>query len=316
MTDLVRRDLPVGISRRWWPSRRSAPTPSGPADLRGSAEAVAALLTGAGCPEVEVVSAGGGPAVLGRYPGAAGDADGLPVRPPRRPADRRRDAVDQPAVRGRPSEAIACTGAARATTRAASLCTWPRCAPSTDGRRSASRCSSRVRRRSAPRPWPRILADHHDRLVADVYVIADSGNWAVGEPAFTTTLRGLADCVVEVRTLDHAVHSGAYGGVAPDALTALCRLLATLHDEQGNVAIAGLHHGTGTGPRVSARPATSRVRGAGRRRLPRLGQRGRAALEPAGRRGDRPGHHPGRQGVEHSDPECSGQDQLAGGARR
>ena len=91
----------------------------------------------------------------------------------------------------------------------------------------------------------RILADHHDRLLADVYVIADSGNWAVGEPAFTTTLRGLADCIVEVRTLDHAVHSGAYGGVAPDALTALCRLLATLHDEQGNVAIAGLHHGPG-----------------------------------------------------------------------
>ncbi len=90
-----------------------------------------------------------------------------------------------------------------------------------------------------------ILAAERDRLAADVYVIADSGNWAVGEPAFTTTLRGLADCVVEVRTLDHAVHSGAYGGVAPDALTALCRLLATLHDDEGNVAVAGLHHGTG-----------------------------------------------------------------------
>jgi acetylornithine deacetylase/succinyl-diaminopimelate desuccinylase-like protein len=90
-----------------------------------------------------------------------------------------------------------------------------------------------------------VLAAHHDRLRADVYVIADSANWAVGEPAFTTTLRGLADCVVEVRTLDHAVHSGAYGGVAPDALTALCRLLATLHDDEGNVAIVGLHHGTG-----------------------------------------------------------------------
>lgn len=73
----------------------------------------------------------------------------------------------------------------------------------------------------------------------------DSGNWAVGEPAFTTTLRGLADCVVEVRTLRHAVHSGAYGGVAPDALTALCRLLATLDDDQGNVAIEGLHAGPG-----------------------------------------------------------------------
>ncbi|MFP5283255.1 MAG: peptidase dimerization domain-containing protein, partial [Actinomycetes bacterium] len=69
---------------------------------------------------------------------------------------------------------------------------------------------------------------------------ADSANWGAGEPALTTTLRGLVDCVVEVRTLDHGVHSGMYGGVVPDALTTLCRLLATLHDEQGNVAVAGL----------------------------------------------------------------------------
>ena len=85
-----------------------------------------------------------------------------------------------------------------------------------------------------------LLDEHRSELAADVFVIADSGNWAVGQPAFTTSLRGLAGCTVEVRTLDHAVHSGEYGGVVPDALTALCRLLATLHDDQGNVAIAGL----------------------------------------------------------------------------
>ncbi|MFT4227405.1 dipeptidase [Micropruina sp.] len=85
-----------------------------------------------------------------------------------------------------------------------------------------------------------ILEGHRDLLAADAYVIADSGNWNVGEPAFTTTLRGLVDCVVEVSTLDHALHSGQYGGAVPDALTALCRLLATLHDADGNVAIEGL----------------------------------------------------------------------------
>jgi acetylornithine deacetylase/succinyl-diaminopimelate desuccinylase-like protein len=85
-----------------------------------------------------------------------------------------------------------------------------------------------------------LLEQHREELAADVFVIADSGNWAVGQPAFTTSLRGLAGCTVEVRTLDHGVHSGEYGGVVPDALTALCRLLATLHDDQGNVAIAGL----------------------------------------------------------------------------
>jgi acetylornithine deacetylase/succinyl-diaminopimelate desuccinylase-like protein len=90
-----------------------------------------------------------------------------------------------------------------------------------------------------------ILAAHREALDADVFVITDSTNWAVGTPAFTTSLRGLVDCVVELSTLDHALHSGAFGGVAPDALTAICRLLATLHDSQGNVAVAGLHAGTG-----------------------------------------------------------------------
>ena len=56
----------------------------------------------------------------------------------------------------------------------------------------------------------------------------------------TTSLRGGFNAVVEVRTLDHAVHNGVYGGPVPDALTALVRLLATLHDEHGDVAVAGL----------------------------------------------------------------------------
>jgi acetylornithine deacetylase/succinyl-diaminopimelate desuccinylase-like protein len=85
-----------------------------------------------------------------------------------------------------------------------------------------------------------LLEEHRADLAADVFVIADSDNWAVGHPAFTTSLRGIAECIVEVRTLDHGLHSGVYGGVVPDALTALCRLLATLHDDQGNVAVAGL----------------------------------------------------------------------------
>jgi cysteinylglycine-S-conjugate dipeptidase len=85
-----------------------------------------------------------------------------------------------------------------------------------------------------------LLEKHREDLSAEVFVIGDSGNFAVGVPTFTDTLRGLAEAYVEVRTIDHALHSGGFGGVIPDALMVLVRLLATLHDDQGNVAVQGL----------------------------------------------------------------------------
>ncbi|MDY6869481.1 MAG: dipeptidase [Actinomycetota bacterium] len=91
-----------------------------------------------------------------------------------------------------------------------------------------------------------LLAAHKESLAADVIVIADSDNWSTDRPALTVSLRGLADCVVEVATLDHGLHSGLWGGVVPDALTVLVRLLASLHDDDGNVAVAGLHEGSAT----------------------------------------------------------------------
>ena len=84
------------------------------------------------------------------------------------------------------------------------------------------------------------LRDHREKLAGDVIVVADSGNWAVGTPALTTSLRGMASLEFTVTTLDHAVHSGMYGGAVPDAALAMTRLLASLHDEDGAVAVDGL----------------------------------------------------------------------------
>lgn len=84
------------------------------------------------------------------------------------------------------------------------------------------------------------LDENRADLAADVIVVADSGNWTVDVPALTTTLRGLVSQVIEISTLDHALHSGMYGGAVPDAMLATIKLLASLHDDAGNVAIAGL----------------------------------------------------------------------------
>lgn len=87
------------------------------------------------------------------------------------------------------------------------------------------------------------LEKYQAKLEADVIVVADSSNFSTTVPAITTTLRGLVSQVFEVRTLDHALHSGMYGGVVPDAMLVMTRLLASLHDEVGHVAVAGLHQG-------------------------------------------------------------------------
>jgi acetylornithine deacetylase/succinyl-diaminopimelate desuccinylase-like protein len=78
------------------------------------------------------------------------------------------------------------------------------------------------------------------RFAADVMLIGDMGNVRPGVPTLTAALRGMANVVVEVRTLASAKHSGLYGGAAPDALLALLRALASLHDDAGDVAVSGL----------------------------------------------------------------------------
>jgi cysteinylglycine-S-conjugate dipeptidase len=83
---------------------------------------------------------------------------------------------------------------------------------------------------------------HGDLLRADAIIVADSGNFSLGVPTLTTTLRGLTNVVVTVTTLQNAVHSGMFGGPAPDALFALIRMLATLRDDAGNTTVRDLEH--------------------------------------------------------------------------
>ncbi|WP_016908162.1 M20/M25/M40 family metallo-hydrolase [Streptomyces xiaopingdaonensis] len=84
-------------------------------------------------------------------------------------------------------------------------------------------------------------ATEPERFACDAMVVADTGSIRPGTPTLTTALRGVAELTVEARTLESAVHSGEYGGAAPDALLALLHALATLHDAHGDVAVGGLH---------------------------------------------------------------------------
>jgi cysteinylglycine-S-conjugate dipeptidase len=86
-----------------------------------------------------------------------------------------------------------------------------------------------------------------DLFAADAYVIADIGPQRVGRPGLTTALRGDVACTVTVRTLANPVHSGMFGGAAPDAMTAMIRILDSLHDENGDTVIPGVDSGSWSG---------------------------------------------------------------------
>lgn len=90
------------------------------------------------------------------------------------------------------------------------------------------------------RSFKNFLAQHRDELAADVIVVADSDNWTVDTPSLTVGLRGNVTFKLTVSTLQHASHSGMFGGAVPDAMLATIQLLATLHDASGAVAVTGL----------------------------------------------------------------------------
>ncbi|WNI19264.1 dipeptidase [Actinacidiphila sp. ITFR-21] len=85
---------------------------------------------------------------------------------------------------------------------------------------------------------------HPELLAADTIVIGDAGNFQAGLPTVTSSLRGMALLEVRVATLEGNLHSGQFGGAAPDALAALIRMLSSLRDETGATTIDGLD-GTG-----------------------------------------------------------------------
>ena len=234
----VRADLEdlIRIESVWSdPARRS--------EVHRSAERVAALLRDAGFAEVQIVAEGGAPAVIAHHPAPPGAPTVLlyahhDVQP-------EGDATQWDSPPFDPEERDGRLYGRGSADDKAGIAVHLAAFHAHDGNPPVGVTVFVEGEEECGSPsLSALLAGHGDKLAADVIVIADSDNWTSEIPALTVSLRGLADCVVEVATLDHGLHSGLWGGVVPDALTVLVRLLATLHDEEGNVAVPGLHEGT------------------------------------------------------------------------
>jgi acetylornithine deacetylase/succinyl-diaminopimelate desuccinylase-like protein len=209
------------------------------ADVQRTAEQIVAWLKDLDCPEVQIVEEGGMPAVIAHFPAPAGKPTVClyahhDVQPIGNPDEWTSAAFEAEVRNGRLYGRGAADDKGGVLAHFAALRAF-------DGKPPVGvKLFIEGEEEIGSGSLATIIERHHEALKADAFVIADSGNWEVGAPAFTTTLRGLADCVVEVSVLDHGIHSGEYGGLVPDALMVLCRMLASLHDDEGNVAVPGL----------------------------------------------------------------------------
>ncbi len=306
----VRRDLEdlVRIESVWAdPARRG--------EVQRSAEAVAKLLSDAGFGDVQIVSEGGAPAVIARHPAPPGAPTVLlyahhDVQP-------EGDHSQWQSPPFEPTERDGRLYGRGSADDKAGIATHLAAFRAHDGNPPVGvTVFVEGEEESGSPSLSRLLAAHRDTLASDVIVIADSDNWSTDVPSLTVSLRGLADCVVEVATLDHGLHSGLWGGVVPDALSVLVRLLASLHDDDGNVAVAGLHEAEGRRCRLSAGAGSRGGRPARRRVRDRLRLSAATALGQTGDHGHRDRHHADRQVVEHADPAGAGEGQHAGRAGR
>ncbi len=212
-------------------------------DVRRSAEATAELFRGEGFEDVQILSSGGGaPAVVARKPAPEGAPTVLlyahhDVQPVGNVADWESEPFE-PTERGDrrygrgAADVLAGIVAHLAAIRAHGGNPPVGLTVFVEGEEEVGSPTLEV-----------FLEEHKDLLEAGVIVIADSTNWEIGVPALTTTLRGNVDVFVDVSTLGHGVHSGMWGGLVPDAVMCMVRLLATLHDDEGNVAVEGLVSG-------------------------------------------------------------------------
>ena len=230
-----------------------------PANVRASAEATRDILRSAGVADARLLELDGGhPAVVGEISGPTGAPTALLYAhhdvQPEGDAGAWRTPPFEPTIRdGRLYGRGAADDKSGIAVHAAAL----RALGAPDG--AELPCTVKVvvegEEECSTAHLPDLVQGTGDLLRADVAMVADGGNYRTGVPTIGTSVRGVTDCLVRVDVLPIAQHSGAYGGPIPDAIMALARILASLHDDRGDVAIAGSGRSSGTArhtPRASS----------------------------------------------------------------
>jgi len=226
-----------------------------PANVRRSAERTRDVLRGAGVVNAELLEIPGGhPAVFGQLDGPAGPPTVLlyahhDVQPAADPAAWTSPPFEPQIRDGRMYGRGAADDKSGIVIHAAAL----RAMRDVGGAQPP--CTVKIvvegEEECSTEHLPDLVRGHGDLLRADVAVIADGGNYRTGVPTIGTSVRGASTVLVRVDVLPIAQHSGSFGGPLPDAVMALSRILASLHDDRGEVTVPGLHAFTWPGTQVS-----------------------------------------------------------------
>lgn len=215
-------------------------------DVRRSAEWLAAAFTRTGFPTVEIWDTPGAPAVFAEWPSQDTDAPTVVVYghhdvQPVDPEELWHTPPFEPTVRG---EELFARGASDDKGQLLFHLLGVRAHLLATGRESPAvtlKFLVEGEEESGSPNFAALLAQRADRLRCDVVVVTDTGVFARDTPSIVTGMRGLTDCEIRMHGPDVDLHSGSFGGAVPNPLTAMCRLLAALHDQDGRVALPGFY---------------------------------------------------------------------------
>ncbi|MFJ8072985.1 dipeptidase [Streptomyces sp. NPDC096176] len=222
--------------------------PEHDADVRRSAEWLAAELARTGFPVAEIWPTPGAPAVFAEWPSGDPDAPTVlvyghhDVQPAAREDGWHTDPFEPQIVDGRMYGRGAADDKGQVFFHTlgvrAHLAATGRTAPAVN-----LKMLIEGEEESGSPHFRALVESHADRLAADAVIVSDTGMWSKSTPTVCTGMRGLADCEIALYGPDQDIHSGSFGGAVPNPATVAARLVAALHDENEQVTVPGFYEG-------------------------------------------------------------------------